>query len=171
MKVIFLDVDGVLNDYDTCLAFDKEYQRTGVLKAELNEDMVSNLKEIVDRTDAKIVLSSSWRLYGYMNNGKFVPKQYKAKGLVDMFDKYGMEIYDTVSYSRTRDLQILDYVYMNDVDDYIVIDDDSEELRLLPREVIIKTDFFSEDNETGLTKRAVKQAIRKLNRGKRLIKK
>ena len=171
MKVIFLDVDGVLNDYDTCLAFVKEYQRTGVLKAELNEEMVSNLKEIVDRTDAKIVLSSSWRLYGCMDNGKFIPKQYKAKGLVDMFDKYGMEIYDTVSYSRTRGLQILDYVYMNDVDDYIVLDDDEEELRLLPREVIIKTHFYSEDEETGLSSKHVKKAIKKLNRGKRLIKK
>lgn len=53
MKLIFLDVDGVLNSLST--------------KAEIegytfvSDELIALLKQIVDATDAKIVLSSTWR--------------------------------------------------------------------------------------------------------------
>lgn len=50
MNVIFLDVDGVL------IAFGPS-KKTGTF----DDDCLSNLKEIVKKTDAKIVISSSWR--------------------------------------------------------------------------------------------------------------
>lgn len=49
MKIIFLDVDGVLN-------FDGSKEKVCV-------DKVKLLKKIVDRTGAKIVLSSDWRYW------------------------------------------------------------------------------------------------------------
>ena len=55
MKVIFLDVDGVLNSqqlFEKC----EDDQLISV-----DEDNIKNLKTIVDATGAKIVLSSSWR--------------------------------------------------------------------------------------------------------------
>ena len=58
MKVIFLDVDGVLNSqqlFEKC----EDDQLISV-----DEDNIKNLKTIVDATGAKIVLSSSWR-YGW----------------------------------------------------------------------------------------------------------
>ena len=54
MKVIFLDVDGVLNSqqlFEKC----EDDQLISV-----DEDNIKNLKTIVDATGAKIVLSSSW---------------------------------------------------------------------------------------------------------------
>ena len=57
MKVIFLDVDGVLNSqqlFEKC----EDDQLISV-----DEDNIKNLKTIVDATGAMIVLSSSWR-YG-----------------------------------------------------------------------------------------------------------
>lgn len=50
-KFIFLDVDGVLNSKPYC-------ERTG---RELNPENVRQLKEIVDATGARIVLSSTWK--------------------------------------------------------------------------------------------------------------
>ena len=47
-KVIFLDVDGVLNS-----------NRTLYEDISLEDDLISNLKELVDKTGAKIILSSS----------------------------------------------------------------------------------------------------------------
>ena len=51
MKVIFLDVDGVL------IAFGPQASSIG----SFDPDCMSALKEIVEKTGAKIVISSSWR--------------------------------------------------------------------------------------------------------------
>ena len=54
MKVIFLDVDGVLNCQKT------EAKCRGFIGVDSKK--VKLLKKIVDATDAKIVLSSSWKI-------------------------------------------------------------------------------------------------------------
>jgi len=56
MKLIFLDVDGVL-----CLIGRDE--KTNKLKSFVSGEAVENLKRIVDETHARIVLSSSWRFF------------------------------------------------------------------------------------------------------------
>ena len=55
-KIIFLDIDGVLNSIDY-------FEHTKHCKgySEINPKKVKLLKEIVDRTGAEIVLSSTWR--------------------------------------------------------------------------------------------------------------
>ena len=70
MKVIFLDIDGVLNTSQTFIEIDNEFIKTGKRRIEIDLDRVELLKEIVDATGAVIVLSSSWRLSGKMENGK-----------------------------------------------------------------------------------------------------
>lgn len=52
--VIFLDVDGVLNDCST-----KECAPSGCLG--VDNIMLMNLKEIVRKTNAKVVLTSAWK--------------------------------------------------------------------------------------------------------------
>ena len=54
MKVIFLDVDGVLN-----AAYTRERAPSGTIG--LNPQMVRQLKRIVDATGAVAVLVSSWK--------------------------------------------------------------------------------------------------------------
>ena len=51
-KVIFLDVDGVLNSDEFLKRHTQEI---------ISIDYVKILKEIVDRTNAALVLSSSWK--------------------------------------------------------------------------------------------------------------
>lgn len=57
MKIIFLDIDGVLNCSET---FKKEMPN--LLLDEIDKGMVAILHHIVALTEAKVVLSSSWRL-------------------------------------------------------------------------------------------------------------
>ena len=52
MKVIFLDIDGVLNGHE----FDRE-----VMCGQIHPDKVARLNRILRATDAKVVLSSAWR--------------------------------------------------------------------------------------------------------------
>ena len=54
MKVIFLDIDGVLNCGTTT-----ELTKTGDRFVE--NKFIERLKKIVDETGAKVVLSSDWR--------------------------------------------------------------------------------------------------------------
>lgn len=65
-KIIFLDMDGVLNSMPN-----EEVRRTWKFDKELyarklygiDPDLVKYLKLILDRTDAKIVFSTSWRYF------------------------------------------------------------------------------------------------------------
>src|ERR1700728_3493853 len=58
MKVIFLDIDGVLNNHQ----FDTE-----IMCGQIHKDKVILLNSILRRTDARIVLSSAWRYLVYRN--------------------------------------------------------------------------------------------------------
>ena len=55
MKILFLDIDGVLNS--------KQYDATRSMTDSFNidESRLPLVKEIIDRTGARVVLSSSWR--------------------------------------------------------------------------------------------------------------
>lgn len=69
-KIIFLDIDGVLNS-----------DRTLYEHVSLEDDLILNLKELVDKTGAKIILSSSWRS---------IPDA--VRRLMEKFDRYGLFI-------------------------------------------------------------------------------
>ena len=71
MKVLFLDIDGVLNSCNT-------KAKVGFERA-IEEDKIVLLEEIVERTKAEIVLISSWRENWY--KGK-TEKEGKTKWLI-----------------------------------------------------------------------------------------
>ena len=67
MKVIFLDVDGVLNDQN--LIFEKFKTK----EIEISKDKLLLLKKIITSSnDIKVVLSSSWRIGLLKKDGKIV---------------------------------------------------------------------------------------------------
>jgi len=55
MKIIFLDIDGVLN------VIPQGRDKYGMI---FHPEFVENLKYIIEQTNAKIVISSSWRIDG-----------------------------------------------------------------------------------------------------------
>lgn len=85
-RIIFLDVDGVLNNGSWAMEmYDKGIRvyRDGILY----EPALERLKRIVDATNAHIVVSSSWRQ---------IPTAYGH--LKDWLEKYGMTIWDKTPY-------------------------------------------------------------------------
>ena len=86
MKVLFLDIDGVLNS-----AFAINEQRRGDA---IDRGMVERVNQIVDATGCKIVISSTWRLYQ------------KPEKLTALLYGYGLR---PVVIDRTPELDIEDF--------------------------------------------------------------
>ena len=61
MKIIFLDIDGVLNSEESVV----KNSHLGNYRDLPSDPMINNLNYILDNTNAKIVVSSTWRrLFG-----------------------------------------------------------------------------------------------------------
>lgn len=169
MKIIFLDIDGVLNTSETFKRRYYEYKKTGILRLEIDEFRLNYLKMIVERTNAKIVLSSTWRSGFTKQDDKVIPIYYKSKQLVDMFNKYNLEIYDITPYdkNRCRENEILEYLEKSeDIESFIVIDDECKDLKkFIGNELIfIKNDCTSfNELENGFLEHHISLAISKLN--------
>lgn len=153
MKIVFLDVDGVLNSVDSEDTF-----REGIIG--LDYSGIKLLKEIVDATGAEIVLISTWKLAWHKDNksrqdsvAAYLDKRLAEEGLVIM-DKTG-------GYMAERGHGIIDWLSENPTDSWIVLDDeifeDYEECGIMPR--LVKTSFY----HGGLKESHVKLAIELLN--------
>ena len=159
MKIIFLDVDGVLNDIEWF--YHNKY-------IDIDEEKVKLLAEIYHRTDAKIVLSSTWREMKSYNDNLSM-KTYQM--LVDILAKYKMEIIDhTPVHDMIRPLEIKEWLGKHpEVDKYASLDDDFrfeqyEEYGI--GNCLVKTSFYARDGKGGLQPEHVEKAIQILNGGK-----
>lgn len=168
---IFLDIDGVLNSEHTfsesCENMDQK------MASIISDQLVKNLSYLVEKTDAKIVLSSSWRVY-FNNNIKNTNNIF-AMALLASLNKYNLKLHDMTPYpkgpySSERGLEIKTYVEQNNITDYVVIDDEefSDFKTHLDMSRFIQTNFGDEtttiENE-GLNKKVAKKAIEILNKG------
>lgn len=98
MRVIFLDVDGVLNA--DCDFGGRSRPNPYVISGGgsrycgICSSHVRELRRVVDRTDAKIVLVSSWKAdyEDYVKNGH---KNKLGKYLREKLRRFGLCIYDT----------------------------------------------------------------------------
>ena len=149
MKVIFLDVDGVLNNSRTDEKSPNGY--TGV-----SVGLIRRLRKIVALTGAEIVLSSDWRL---VRNKRILDMDYMY--LVRKLRFFGnLKIYgytDDISWSR-RGTEIRKYLDDHpDITDYVVLDDlpfrDFPACNLLNHLVLT-------DSSDGLTEKDVTRAVK-----------
>ncbi len=79
MRIIFLDIDGVLLNRKTIGKIRKEVElpiegeSIGFIRlslSQLDPECIANLNRVTDATDAKIVISSSWR-YNFREKAQF----------------------------------------------------------------------------------------------------
>ena len=163
MKVIFLDIDGVLNAEDD-FGENKPNPHFSYHRG-ISDEKLNRLKEIVDKTSAKIVLVSSWKV-GYE---KYLKDKENEIGLylTDKMKEVGLEIFDTtIKYDtdkgNSRGIEIALYLIDHkEITNHIVIDDDEridyEKFSVLPH--LIKTSPL-----TGLTDVVKDKAIKELNK-------
>lgn len=161
-KVIFLDIDGVLNSTKSCNFYHKKYGGNGyggffkrdeepTLKNVLwDEKCVHWLDKIVKETGASIVISSTWR------------KHYGLLTFHSMFKLYN--VYDLNIIGKTnqqgfsmRGKEIQDYIDKNNITKYVILDDDSD---MLPNQI---ENFVNTNHDVGLTRKDYLKAIKILN--------
>lgn len=156
MKIVFLDIDGVLNcegSRSRCVGY-----------RGIDDKKVENLAKIVKATGAEIVLISTWKeewrktdksRQGILAN--YLDRKMKKQGL-SVLDK-------TRDYIGERHLSrgegILDYLMRNEAESYVILDDyqfDYDACGLTDN--YVKTDNYN----GGLTEELAKKAIEILNR-------
>lgn len=165
MNIIFLDIDGVLNTNES---FKKEYYKSKELNRDriypIDEERLLYLLEIVKLTNAKIVLTSSNRLNFIKVDNKLIPLNGIGKDIINSFNRYNLSIYDITPYdnNRIRGNEIKMWLENNNnVDNYIIIDDEEVGLELY-KDKLIKTNI---NNEVyGLNVRHIDKAIKKLKK-------
>ena len=152
MKVVFLDLDGVMNIYQkgyTCV--------NGYPDQRITPEAVHYLNEITRITGAKIVVSSSWR------------RCYTIKKLRDMLNvQSGIqgEIIDVTPMDLWQRVQKLN-VYRGDeiqywldqhpeVESFVILDDDDDMCHLLPK--LVRTPGFR--SGSGLSRKNAATAIK-----------
>lgn len=121
MKIIFLDVDGVLNNANYTK---KCYRKNGhkpmsMYCVPFDPYNLKNLAKLVRKTKANIVLTSTWRL----------DKEHIAV-LKARLAEYGLRIYDmTDNINMIRGVEIKEWLKSHrDIENYVVIDDEEYNL-------------------------------------------
>jgi len=149
-SIIFLDVDGVLNCSKT-RARCQNYVGIENKKVEL-------LKKIVDRTGAKIVLTSTWRVDWYKESWYKIIQSAEANYLDRKLKSHNLYVYDKIDYAdRRRGEGIIKYVWVNEIRNFVILDDESFDFgpcKLL--KYLVKTAF----DEGGLNGEHVGKAIK-----------
>ena len=176
MKVIFLDIDGVLNTTNTFRLRKEEYKKTGKYRLAIDEYRVEYLKRIIDESGAKIVLTSAWRRSFKKEMTRIVSLDEKAQKLQNLFSKYDIEIYDITSvdsFDINREKQIKEWLERKDnIETYIIIDDELCIYKDLTDRVI-KNKFMNSniEDETGLGlgENHIEIAINLLNKRSKIL--
>ncbi len=163
MKILFLDIDGVLNCVATFvrrakkpITKHKSAFNIDELKLEqLDETLVARLNDIVEQTKCNIVLSSAWRL-GYPLNT--VAGWLEKKGF-----KYPEVFYDTtpnlILENNVRGWEIKTWLSQHPkIEQYAIVDDDIEDIIALHPTKTVRTTM-----KEGLTAKKVKDIIMILN--------
>lgn len=145
MKIVFLDIDGCLNNHDRMLT----------LYCGIHKDKIDLLNQIIERTGCKIVISSAWRYMIHMGEMTYRGFEYMlvTHGLMYNNTIIGATRTDQVLYER--ELQIKDWLARTEhkIDRWVVVDDLN-----LNIENLVKT-----NGEVGLTQDNVNEVVRILN--------
>lgn len=146
-KLIFLDVDGVLNSDTYWMSLDEEEKYS---LRHLDRNAIKKLKRIVDKTGAEIVVSSTWRKF---NEDMCI--------LATRLSAYGLDIMSEtpVLYNKERGHEITAWFeshpeYKDAI--YVILDDDADMNVHMDR--LVKTDYIY-----GLTNSKAERAIEMLN--------
>lgn len=160
MKILFLDVDGVLNDEKTLKTATWDDKRTF-----FNKTYVDRVNRVLEATGAMLVISSSWRImFPTLDDLKLGFRQF-GFDMDRVIDKTPT-VYEGKRFSESsiRGLEIQRWLTDNekkyDVESIVILDDDQDMLHLEHR--LVRTTGFMSD-EGGINEEQVSQAINMLN--------
>lgn len=139
MKVIFLDIDGVINDCHC-------------QEVLINPIFVSNLKRVIAATNAKVVITSS-RRDKYLVNNHFASNSLLYNKFIEPLSRLGLEVYDYTPIiacekkEEEREIEIEEYLRTHpEIEEYVIIEDDYVMARLFDHQIFIEcSDGFIEE--------------------------
>ena len=162
MKIIFLDIDGCLNSQTSM-------KKNGEEKNNIEDDTptteaIARLNKIVEATNAKVVISSTWRhgVSYHMMQRYLSVLGFKGKiiGNTPRLDSYrGTEILCWLLEHKSKIIKNADstwYQYKEPIESFVILDDDSDMESLSNHLVHI-------NNMVGLLDSDVDKAIEVLN--------
>lgn len=156
MKIVFLDIDGVLNSDDWYKSGEakKAYEKTKIVSDyHFDPNAWKLVEKLLIETGAKIVLSSSWRNY----NLEATLNDFKGTNF-EVLNKYIVGITPR-SALRHRGNEIKTFIETTDIkiDKYVIIDDDTDfNTEQLP--YFVRTNWFY-----GITEENYNKAKKILN--------
>ena len=176
MKVLFLDIDGVLNS-DNWFAYRIYCVKNNMVNILMNfvdtddcnikhkltmldDRAIANLNRIIEETGCKVVLSSLWRSPSESEN-IFTQDLLKLKGFkYEFYDVTPRLWFSDFSTRRGEEINVwLDKESeKHEIESFVILDDDSD---ILPEQM---NNFVHVDGQVGLTDRDVLIAIEILNR-------
>jgi len=147
MKVLFLDIDGVINKF--------KFYKDGGLDNTLDEDCIKRLSNIVEKTGCVIVISSTWKCSNHLMDileECLFPKL--PKGCIAGCTKTHIP-------QVQRQVEIREYLNDHqDIENYVIVDDYDFELKsFLNKGHIVITDALE-----GLTEEDMNECIKILNK-------
>ena len=155
MKIIFLDIDGVLN-----YVYTKAFAPSGCIG--VAKEPLDVLKELVEQTDARIVLTSTWKR-GWSRDPELCSRD--GEYLNKKLGRVGIRIFDkTTDHMFDRGKGISTWLSRHpEVDGWVVLDDDMFEdyasENILPH--LVTTNFYT----GGLRPEMISVCIEILNGG------
>lgn len=143
MKVIFLDFDGVINNWVHFEGVDPKN--------------VKCLLEIINETNAKVVATTSNK-YGFQRYSDVDLKNTLFYKYVKVLNELGIEIMDVTPYiNGNRELEIIEYLKMHpEIEQFLILDDDGVIKSLLEHQVF--PELYN-----GITEEHIKPSIDILN--------
>lgn len=144
MKVIFLDFNGVLDTHDKM--------------DEINFDNLQRLKYIINKTNSKIVISSSLKnsyfYTGHLNK--------KLQSIIEKLEQVGIEVIGITPKADNREEEIKLYLEQHqEIENYCILDDDYDMEGL--KEHLVKLPSQMKEGQTGLNDSHMNMAIDILN--------
>lgn len=180
-NIIFLDIDGVLNGpnllincfYDIMYKLKLSNLAHRIVEIfGVHETKVRRLAKIVKATDAKVVMSSSWRrsYWSYKNHPSEFNKGFSDIVELDrLFNKYGIEVIDITGNDPNgrRGLEILQWLaeHESEINSFCIIDDEKFDIETLFADRLVYTGVGTnyKSGYYGLRHKHVLKAIDLLN--------
>jgi histidinol phosphatase-like enzyme len=164
MKIIFLDIDGVLNSSDYVNSLPYLMETKDMSDAEimliahhthLDPLAIKVLNDLVKRSGAEVVLSSTWRAKYSVDE---MNKMLKDRGAEFTISAATPILFGKLSSRIPRGKEIAHYLKMLETqpDSFVIIDDHDDMIHLKPK--LVKTSM-----KHGLTEADVEAALKILN--------
>ncbi|MBR7041878.1 MAG: hypothetical protein IKI04_00080 [Bacilli bacterium] len=177
MKVVFLDIDGVLEPYDAddrfyhlddslidtlSKKYNTDYHKYGLFTVvaayyDWNEQALARLKYILDETGAKIIISSDWRNEKLPNK---MPDLLKLHNLDKYWYADNIINNNPVTNPLRRALEIKDSLERYPISEFLILDDMPGLDEYFPDNIVRTQNYISIDD----MKKGIKILNRKLDK-------